>query len=86
MHTVELMEQGIAALETLGYGVREEYLGGAGGGGCEIAGRKWVFVDIALSKSDQLDQILEALRIDPAVHSISLSSGLSEVLGIRRAA
>ncbi len=86
MHTVELMEQGIAALETLGYGVREEYLGGTGGGGCEIAGRKWVFVDVALNKSEQLDQILETLRNDAAIHSLSLSVDLAAVLGIRRAA
>ena len=86
MHTVELMEQGIAALESMGYGVREEYLGGAGGGVCEIAGRKWVFIDLALNKSEQLNQILEALQNDPAVHSLNMSFGLSDVLGIRRAA
>ena len=86
MHTVELMEQGIAALELLGYGVREEYLGGTGGGGCEIAGRKWVFVDVALSKSEQLDQILDTLRQDVAIHSLSLSADLAAILGIRRAA
>jgi len=86
MHTVELMEQAVAALEVLGYGVREEYLGGTGGGGCEIGGKKWVFVDIGLSKSEQLDQILEVLRDDASSYSIPLSDELSRSLGIRRAA
>ena len=86
MHTVELMEQGIAALEALGWGVREEYLGGAGGGGCEIGGKRWMFIDLGLSKSEQLDQVIETLRSDPGVHSLSLSHELSTSVGIRRAA
>ena len=86
MHTVELMEQGIAALEALGWGVREEYLGGTGGGGCEIAGKRWMFIDLALSKGEQLEQILETLRGETGVYSLPLSSELSRSLGIRRAA
>ena len=86
MHTVELMEQGIAALESLGYGVREEYLGGAGGGPCEIAGRPWVFIDLACSKSEQLEQILNSLKADQGTYSLELPAELVSVLGIRRAA
>ena len=86
MHTVELMEQGVAALEMLGIGVREEYIGGAGGGLCEIAGRRWVFVDLALSKSEQLDQLLHALRQDEGVYSLDLPRSLAVALGMRRAA
>jgi hypothetical protein len=66
MHSVELLEQAIAEAERLGYGVRHEWLGGNGGGACEFAGRKWIFIDLALSVMEQLDQVTEALRDEPS--------------------
>ena len=45
MHTVELMEQAVVVAKALGYGVRQEWLGGCGGGACEVGGRKWIFLD-----------------------------------------
>ena len=81
MHTVELREQALAVAEKLGYHVREEWLGGNGGGPCEFAGRKWIFVDLALSAVEQLEQIAEALRSDPALGTIPLSRPLRALLG-----
>src|SRR5262245_13211882 len=49
MRTVELLEQAISTSQELGYRIRYEWLGGSGGGACEFAGRKWLFVDLALS-------------------------------------
>ena len=49
MHTVELLEQACAIAEQLGYQTRQEWLGGTGGGTCEFGGRKWIFIDLALS-------------------------------------
>lgn len=86
MHTVELLEQAIAAAEQLGYRVRHEWLGGAGGGACEFAGRKWIFVDLALSVIEQLDQVTEALRNDPAATLIPLPPAVEATLGLKRAA
>lgn len=86
MHSVELLEQAIAAAEKLGYGVRHEWLGGTGGGACEFAGRKWIFVDLALSVIEQLDQVTEALRADPAASLIELPPAVHASLGIKRAA
>ena len=83
MGTIELMEQAVGAAESLGYGIRHEYLGGVGGGACEIAGRKWIFVDLALSSFDQLGQVIEALRNDQGTFTLELSPTLSEVLGIQ---
>jgi hypothetical protein len=40
-------------------------LGGSGGGACEFGGRKWLFVDLALTVDEQLDQIGRVLRADP---------------------
>lgn len=83
MRTVELMEQATAAAESLGYGIREEYLGGVGGGACEIAGRRWVFVDLALSSVDQLGQVLDALKNDAGVFGLELTPELTTALGIQ---
>jgi hypothetical protein len=67
MHTVEMLERLKEVAERAGYTVRQEWLGGTGGGACEFAGRKWIFVDLALSVVEQLDQVAGALKNDPAV-------------------
>ena len=86
MHTVELLETALATAERLGYHVRHEWLGGAGGGVCRFSGRKWLFVDLALSTPDQLDQAVGALRGDPAVHVIECPAELGSLLDQRKAA
>jgi hypothetical protein len=86
MHTVELLEHMKLAAERAGYTVRLEWLGGAGGGACEFAGRKWIFVDLALSVVEQLDQVTTALKDDPAVRVLELPSPVRGQLALRRAA
>jgi hypothetical protein len=86
MHTTELLEEALAAAESLGYGVRNEWLGGSGGGRCEVSGRKWIFIDLALSVSEQFDQLAEALRDDPGLYTLAISQPLSRMLGLRRSA
>jgi hypothetical protein len=86
MRTVELMEQLLAVADRLGYRVRHEWLGGTGGGACEFAGRKWIFVDLALNTYEQLEQVASALKADPAVHLLELSSAVARQLDLRRAA
>lgn len=86
MHTVELMEQAIEVAERLGYGVRHEWLGGCGGGACEIGGRKWIFLDISLTTSEQLDQVTLALQSDPGIYHVALSHELAQFMSIRKTA
>ncbi len=86
MHTVELREQALAVAQQLGYHIREEWMGGSGGGQCEFAGRKWIFVDLSLSTVEQLEQIAEALRSDPAVQTVALRPPLRKLLGVRKSA
>lgn len=86
MHRVELLEQAKAVAERLGYRIRQEWLGGSRGGSCEISGQKWLFIDLTLSVSDQLDQTVEALREDGGIHRLTLPSALSDRLGIRKSA
>ena len=86
MHTVELYEVAKQFAESLGYQIREENLGGIGGGACEVAGRKCLFVDIAMSSVEQLDQVVLAISRDPAVHMTELPAELRNLFPIRRAA
>jgi hypothetical protein len=86
MHTVEMLEQMKELAEDAGYTVRHEWLGGAGGGACQFAGRKWIFVDLSLSVIEQLDQVAAALKADPAVNSIRAAAPVARYLGMRRAA
>ncbi|MCA9154053.1 MAG: hypothetical protein R3C99_11865 [Pirellulaceae bacterium] len=86
MHTVDLLEESIRVAQRLGYQIRQEWLGGAGGGACEFGGRRWIFVDLALNAIEQLEQVTDALRDDPGVHSISVSPAMSRLLHRQRAA
>jgi hypothetical protein len=63
MHSVERLEQLLGQAANAGYVVRHEWLGGRGGGACEIAGRKHLFIDLAVTLAEQLEQAREALRL-----------------------
>ena len=92
MHTVELLRQAIDLAERLGYQVRQEWLGGCGGGGCELKGRKVLFLDLALPPVDQLDQILDTFRHDtnivggPHAGTLPMPYQLRELLEVRKSA
>ena len=86
MHTVQLLSQTLEVAESLGYGVRHEWLGGGMGGACEIAGRRWLFVDLALNPVEQLDQVVRALKRDPGVHTLPLPAHLRQLFDLPRAA
>ena len=80
MHTVELFDEAVAVAKRLGYKIREEWLEGYGGGGCEISGEKWIFIDLSLNSRDQLDQVVDTLRQDPAVDDQELSPHFSQFI------
>ncbi len=86
MHTVDLLEQAISAAQALGYEVRLEWLGGAAGGACEFGGKRWVFIDLALSADEQLEQVVDALREDVRTAGLKLSGSLRGALSLRKAA
>jgi hypothetical protein len=85
MHTVELLEHALSVAEQLGYKIRQEWLGGTGGGACEFGGQKWLFVDLALNAPEQLDQVRGALLAEPAIHGCDLIPPLRRWLGLRQA-
>jgi hypothetical protein len=76
MHTVELLEEAIKAAGALGYQIRQEWLGGVGGGGCEIKGRRHLFIDLSLSVPDQLQLVLDVLLRENALRRVELSDVL----------
>ena len=80
MHTVEILDEAIQVAERLGYQVRQEWLGGTGGGACEFGGRRWIFVDLALNALEQLEQIADALRQDPALYTVAVSPAMAKLL------
>lgn len=86
MHTIELLDQALSVADQLGYKIRQEWLGGSGGGACQFSGQKWVFVDLALNAVEQLEQVTEALQADPVIYAVELSPPMRELLGIRKSA
>ena len=84
MLTVELLERFTETAKRLNYRVRQEWLGGSGGGACEFGGQRWIFIDLALSTSEQLHQISEALRDDPRLSTVTLSVAEREHLNLQR--
>ena len=86
MHTVDMVKEAIALARRAGYRIRQEYLGGAMGGGCEFGGQKWIFLDVSLGPVDQLEQILEALRHDPDVVGMAMTDELQNRIGVRKSA
>ncbi|MFC1757729.1 hypothetical protein ACFL2H_03045 [Planctomycetota bacterium] len=86
MHTIELLNEALQAAELLGYGIRHEWLGGSSGGACEVQGKKWLFVDLALTTIEQFEQVLDALRRDAAIHTVAISSELARELRFLRTA
>jgi hypothetical protein len=86
MHTVEQLDQLIRLARELGYTVRQEWLGGNGGGACELRGQKHLFVDLANSAAEQLDTVTEVLAADTRLDTISIAAELREVLDRPKAA
>lgn len=86
MHTVELLREATGLAKRLGYQVRQEWLGGVMGGGCELAGRKILFIDLALGPADQFQQVLDTLRREPEALSLPMDHALRELLVVRRSA
>lgn len=84
--SVEQLEILLELAKDIGYEVRYETLGGIGGGACEYAGRKCLFVDITLGLLDQLDSVSRALGNDPQVALYEMTRDQESALRMRKAA
>jgi hypothetical protein len=85
MHTVELLQEALEAARGLGYDVRQDWLGGDGGGHCLIRGRRMLLLDVAQSPDEQLDVVADALCGEVPT-TLKVSGPLAERLKTRAAA
>ncbi len=83
MQTLELLQEALELARELGYQIREESMGGVGGGACEFAGRKWLFLDLAWNAHEQLENVISVLKEDLALFAVAdrLSPQLAWHLG-----
>lgn len=79
MSTIEKIDQLVAIANKLGYEVRYDYFGGTGGGACEYPGKKILFMDLALTSTEQLELLRETLSESPLLSD-------QQVTDVRRAA
>jgi hypothetical protein len=86
MHTVELLEQALALAERSGIVVRQDWFAGGPAGCCQVKGRQWLLLDLALSPAEQLEQVLEALAIVDKVDAAATNPHLQKLLSLRKAA
>jgi hypothetical protein len=86
MHDARLLAEAVEIARRLGFRVREDVLEGAGGGHCCYHGQKWLFLDATQSDEEQLNDVLDALRAEPAVGGLAISPPLAQRLRVSRAA
>jgi hypothetical protein len=85
MHTVELLQEALEAARGLGYDVRQDWLGGDGGGHCLVRGRRMLLLDVAQTPDEQLDVVADALRGEGRTGSLKISRKLAERLSAHAA-
>jgi len=85
MNTIDLFEESLQIARALGYQIRQEWLDGSGGA-CQFGGQRWIFIDLSLATTEQLDQLVTALSDDVRIEQIATSPALSRLLGRRQAA
>ena len=86
MHTADLLEEALKMAKTLGFNIRHEWLDGSGGGGCEIRGERWIFIDLALGTAEQLAQVTEAISQDAQASTLPIQPELGKQLKLRKSA
>ena len=86
MHTVELLQEAMEAARRLGYEVRQDWLGGDGGGHCIVRGRKWLLLDVAQTAEEQLNVVTDALRGESGAARVVKSRELAQRLVLRSVA
>lgn len=75
----------VRLFEQLGVEVRQERLGGSGGGLCRIRGSRVVFVDLDADAATRLDRCVEALANIPEAAAVYISPELREWMDNLRA-
>jgi hypothetical protein len=85
MHTVELLQEAVDTARRVGYDVRQDWLGGNGGGHCLVRGRRMILLDVAQTPDEQLNVVADALRGEADAKKFIRSRELAERLNVRAA-
>lgn len=85
MHTVELLQEAVDTARKIGYDVRQDWLGGNGGGHCLVRGRRLILLDVAQTPDEQLRVVADALRGEADAEKFIRSPELADRLKIRAA-
>jgi hypothetical protein len=86
MHTVDTLHAAIQFARNLGIQVREDWLDGASGGECEIAGQRWIFLDLSQSPQERLQVVASCLMARPLASQVEMPPELQPLLQVRSAA
>jgi hypothetical protein len=73
------------AARRVGFEVRQDWLGGNGGGHCLVRGRRLLLLDVAQSPDEQLDIVADALRGEERVATLKISRNLADRIAGRAA-
>lgn len=63
VNSVQLLQEAIDLAKGAGYRLREERLDCGAGDVCEVRGERWIFLDVEATPQEQLEIVLEALRM-----------------------
>ena len=85
MSTIQQFDHLVEIAQQLGYRIRYDYFGGTGGGVCEFSGNKWLFLDLALTSAEQLEQLQITLANEPLLATINLGEEIKHDLSNRAA-
>lgn len=86
MNLVRQFDEFLDVAQRLGYHIRYDYFGGTGGGVCHYGGKKWLFIDLALTAEDQLDVIFSTLKSDPLFETLEIPESMRRELSKRQVA
>ncbi len=78
MSTIEQLDQWVEIAQQLGYRIRYDYFGGTGGGICEFGKQKWIFIDLALNATEQLEQLQRSLADEPLLSTVTSVNWLNQ--------
>jgi len=84
MDTTAQFDTVIDLLGRLGVDIRQEHLGGACGGLCEVHGRRVVFVDLDADAATRLEWCVRALASLPELDLVYVTPALRDLIeGVR---
>lgn len=81
MHTVDLLEEALLLAEKKGILIRRQWMAEGLGGMCRIGQQQLLFVNLAATCDEQLNQVIDALQsVTLSVEDLNISDSLKRRL------